>query len=203
MYIVGITGASGSIIGIRLIEELLKTGERVGGIISDAGLSTMNYELYGSGEKTGSIADCLAMRGTGPAPGRFEEYSNRDFFAPPASGTSVIRGVIIAPASMKTLSSVANGYSDSLISRAADVCLKEGRRCILVARETPLSLIHIENMRRAKMAGADILPPVPAFYTHPKSVDDIVNFTVGKILSLLGFEHELYRKWDEREGRDD
>jgi len=195
MYIVGITGASGSVIGIRLIEELLRSGRHVSAIVSDAGWQTLNHELFRDGEKSSTIADVLARRNFRYDPGLLKEHDNRDFFAPPASGTARFEAVIIAPLSMKSLSAIAHGYADTLITRAADVAIKEGRRCILVPRETPLSLIHLDNMLRARKAGADIVPPAPAFYAFPETIGDVVDFTVGKILGLLGIEHELFRPW--------
>ncbi len=100
---------------------------------------------------------------------------------------------------MKTLSAIVHGYADSLITRTCDVALKEKRRCIIVPRETPLSIVHTENIHRAALAGIEIVPPVPGFYTWPESVDDVVNFVVGKVLNLLGREHNLFESWGKRE----
>ena len=130
---------------------------------------------------------------------RLKEYGLYDWFSPGASGTGLFEAVIVAPCSMKTLSAVANGYSDTILTRSVDVALKEGRRAILVPRETPLSLIHLENMVKAKRAGADILPPVLEFYNRPAGLDDLVNFTVGKILNLLNIRHDLFSPWGERD----
>ena len=195
MYIVGITGASGSVIGIRLIEELLRSGRHVSAIVSDSGWRTLGHELFRRQKNPSSVAEVLDARSFTFDRGLLSEYANNDFFAPPASGTARFEAVIIAPLSMKSLSAIAHGYADTLITRAADVALKEGRRCILVPRETPLSLIHLDNMLRARKAGADIVPPAPAFYAFPETIGDVVDFTVGKILGLLGVGHELFRPW--------
>ncbi len=124
-----------------------------------------------------------------------QEYMNDDFFTPPASGSSKFESMTISPCSMKTLSAVANGFSDSLITRAADVSLKEGRKLLLVPRETPFSQIHLENMIAASRAGAVIVPPVPGFYNFPESIDDVINFINGKILNILGIDHDLLKEW--------
>jgi 4-hydroxy-3-polyprenylbenzoate decarboxylase len=194
MHIVGITGASGAILGVRLIEELLRAGEPVTAVITETALSIASREIFG-GEKIGSIAEILKKRKFTADRGKFTEYSNIDMFARIASGTSSFKSVIIMPCSMKTLSAIASGYADNLINRAADVALKERRRLILVPRETPLNLIHIENMLMAKRAGADIVPPMPGFYTDPKSIDDVIDFAVGRVLNLLDIKHNLIKNW--------
>ena len=196
MFIVAITGASGSIIGIRLIEELLKKNLEVSVVVSQHGWTTLNYELYKNKKSFDSIFDVLKERKIDFDPGKLKEYQNDDFMSPLASGTSKFDALIIAPSSMKTLSAIANGYADSLINRAADVALKENRNCILIARESPLGVIHLENMLKAKRAGANIVPPMPAFYNFPETIDDVVNFTVGKVLNLLCVEHGLFDEWD-------
>lgn len=197
MHVIGITGASGPIIGIRLIEELLRAGREVAAIVSASGWKIIGHEMAGGKESFGSVAEILRRRGSGITSEKLREYSDDDFFSPVASGTSRFESVVVAPCSMKTLGAVAGGYADTLIRRAVDVALKEKRRCVLVPRETPLSVIHLENMLKAARAGADILPPVPGFYTFPRSVDDVVDFVVGKILSLLDIEHALFRRWGE------
>ena len=123
-------------------------------------------------------------------------YNNNDFLSPSASGSFKLDSMIIAPCSMKTLSAIANGYSDTLTSRAASCCLKEGRRLILMNRETPLDLPGIKNLLRAKLSGAIILPAMPAFYHKPIKIDDMVNFIVGKILDQLGISHTLFKRWE-------
>ncbi len=201
-YIVAITGASGAIIGVRLIEELLKSGRSVAAVVSDAGRRTLAFEILREAKKNASVSEILEKRGCVCKSGFFSEYANDDFFSPPASGTSGFKAVIVVPASMKSLSAIANGYADSLITRAADVAIKERRRLILVPRETPLSSIHLENMLRVRNVGGDILMPVPGFYTFPETISDVVDFTVGRVLSLLDIPHTLYRGWGDHSGED-
>ena len=203
MYVVAITGASGSIIGIRLAEYLLKLGKDVDIIISDAGwynicFEILDFSVASLSDKTNrlsSIREVFQKIASDADLSRLREFSPKDWSAPCASGSAAVDAVIVAPCSMKTLSAVANGYGDSLITRCADAALKENRKTILVPRETPVNLIHLENMVKAKQAGADIVLPVPGFYTHPQTVDDIVNFIVGKILNLLGIKHDLFPPW--------
>ncbi|MBN2418567.1 MAG: UbiX family flavin prenyltransferase, partial [Deltaproteobacteria bacterium] len=182
MIITAITGASGPILGIRLIEELLKSGEPVTGIASQGSIGIMEYELSCSLADKSPITQILEKRGNGACLKDFIEYDEKDFQAPCASGSSEFEAIVIAPCSMKSLSAIANGYADNLITRACDVALKEKRKCLIVPRETPFNLIHIENMRKAALAGAIIVPPVPGFYTKPKTADDIVDFITGKIM---------------------
>lgn len=195
MYIAAITGASGAVIGIRLIEELLRKGLSVSAIVSEAGRRTICHEIL-MGRRTSASPLKEALN---PAVDLklFREYEPDDWDAPCASGSSDFKAVVAAPCSMRTLAAAAHGCGDSLITRCIDVALKEGRQTVLVPRETPLSLIHLENMVAAKKAGAHILPPVPGFYVHPKTASDVVDFIVGKILSLLGIEHDLYTPWGE------
>ncbi len=194
MYAVAITGASGSILGIRLAEELLEPGHEVSVVVSEDGWKTLHYEIFRNEQKPKTVKEVLSLRGF-TATERLREYSEHDFFSPLASGSSRFKAVIVAPASMKTVAAVACGYSSNLITRAVDVALKERRRCVLVPRETPLSSIHLDNMLKARNAGADIVIPVPGFYNFPQTVDDVVNFTVGKILNLLDIENSLIKEW--------
>jgi flavin prenyltransferase len=195
MIIVAITGASGPILGIRLIEELLKSGEDVTGIASKGSIGIMEYELSCSVAGESPLTRLLADRGNVPDLNIFKEFDEKDFQAPCASGSSGFEAIAVAPCSMKSLSAIANGYADNLITRACDVALKEKRKCLIMPRETPFSLIHIENMKKAALAGAVIVPPVPGFYTKPQTVDDVVDFIVGKTLNLLGKEQELFKSW--------
>jgi 4-hydroxy-3-polyprenylbenzoate decarboxylase len=197
MIVVGITGASGPIIGTRIIEELLKGGEPVTGVASKGSLKIMEHELSCTISEGLPLTGILEQRGNVADLTNFREYDDKDFNAPCASGTSAFEAIVVAPCSMKTLSAIANGYADNLITRACDVALKERKRSIIVPRETPFNLIHLENMRKITLAGAIIAPPIPGFYTRPQTVDDVVDFIVGKILNLLGRRQELFKGWGE------
>ncbi len=182
--IIGISGASGVQYGIRLLETLKRMkGVETHLVISESAKELIRIETEDSIRDVEQLADHV--------------YSDDDFTAPIASGSHKTKGMIVAPCSMKTLASIAVGMSDTLISRAADVCLKEKRPLVLMARETPLNLIHIENMERAIKAGASILPACPAFYPKPKTIDEIIDFMAGRALDLLNIEHNLYKRWRE------
>jgi 4-hydroxy-3-polyprenylbenzoate decarboxylase len=180
---VGISGASGVRYGIRLLEILAEKGIRTHLILTDAAKQIMEIET----DHTPSDVEKLATW----------SYSQKQFSAPIASGSYRTAGMVIAPCSMKTLGAVANGVSDTLLTRAADVCLKEERKLILMTRETPLNLIHLENMVRAKKAGASILPACPGFYSRPKTLEDLVDIMVGRALDLLGIENDIFERWSE------
>jgi len=197
MIITAITGASGPILGIRVIEELLKSGESVTGITSKGSIGIIEYELSCSVSGKSPLTQVLKDRGNVADLKNFREYDEKDFQAPCASGSSDFEAIVVAPCSMKSLSAIANGYADNLITRACDVALKEKRRCLIVPRETPFNLIHIENMKKVALAGAIIVPPVPGFYTKPQTVDDIIDFITGKILNLLGKKQNLLKGWGE------
>ncbi|RLF62785.1 MAG: aromatic acid decarboxylase [Thermoplasmata archaeon] len=181
MILLSIGGASGSIYGVRLLEELRKSGNEVHLIVSENGKKILRHETDYTYDDLKNMANFC--------------YDNNDLFAPPASGSYQLDGMIIAPCSMKTLSAVANGYGDTLTSRAASCCLKEGKKLVLVIRETPLDLPGIKNMLAARESGAVILPAMPAFYHKPKSMDDLVFFIVGKVLDQFGITHSLFNKW--------
>ncbi len=179
--IVGITGASGVIYGIRALQMLKAADVETHLVLSPAAKATLAQET------DWKVSDVVALASV--------NHDHRDVGATIASGSFVTGGMLIAPCSVKTLSAVANSYSNDLMSRAADVCLKEGRPVLLMLRETPLHLGHIRLMAQAAEAGAILFPPVPAFYGNPKTVDDIVNGTVGRALARLGIENEAYTKW--------
>lgn len=199
MIVVGISGASGPIMGIRLIEELLNSNERVAGIVSQAAGQIIEYEMLNEKESFTSLKELLLKRGLSGNHNLLSEFENHDFFSPVASGSASFEAMVVMPCSMKTLSAIVHGYADSLITRACDVALKERRRCIIVPRETPLSVVHTENLYKAALAGIEIVPPVPGFYTRPESLDDVINFVVGKVLNLLGKRHDLFESWGKRE----
>ncbi len=180
--IVGMTGASGSVYGIRILERLRALGGwETHLVVSDAGVLNA-YQEYGMDRKAlHKLADVT--------------HNVRDIGATIASGSFLTAGMVIAPCSMKTLASVAHAYADNLITRAADVILKERRRLVLITRETPLNLAHIRNMEAVTLMGGVIFPPVPAFYSGGKTVDDLVNHTVGRVLDLFDVEHESIKRW--------
>jgi 4-hydroxy-3-polyprenylbenzoate decarboxylase len=179
--LLSIGGASGSIYGIRLLEELLNSKVEVHLIVSDGAKKILEHETkykYNDIKKKSNF-----------------HYDDDNMFAGPASGSFQLDAMVVAPCSMKTLSAIANGYGDTLTSRAASCRLKEERKLILVIRETPLDLPGIKNMVSAKQAGATILPAMPGFYHKPNKIDDLVDFIVGKILDQLKIKHTLFKRW--------
>jgi len=181
--VVGITGSSGVIYGIKVLEVLLKIKIETHLIISKWGERNVQIET----DKSVEFVKSLATR----------NYNNDDMAAPISSGSFKTDGMAIVPCSMKTLSSIANGYDDNLVSRAAGVCIKESRRLVIVPRETPLSKIHLQNMTRLADIGVIVLPAMPGFYQRPKSMDDLITHIAGKILDQFGIEHNIYRRWGE------
>jgi 4-hydroxy-3-polyprenylbenzoate decarboxylase len=188
-YVIGITGASGSIYGIRLIQELGLRKHTVNVVITPAGKQVMNEELGVFGFEQ------MDKLGLSEIINHVRIWENDNFEAPFMSGSNAPEAVVIIPCSMGKLAAVANGISGNLLERIADVALKERKQLILVVRETPLSLIHLENMVKVTKAGATVLPAMPAFYHHPETVDDLVNFIAGKVLNLLRIEHNLFKGW--------
>jgi len=181
--IIAITGASGSIYGIHLL-KFFKSRQDIEThlIISKTAESVILYETdYENIEQVKILADYC--------------YHDDDMTAPISSGSFLTDGMIVAPCSAKTLSAVANSYSENLIARACDVSLKERRRLVLLFRETPLTLSHIENMKKVTRMGGIILPPIPGFYYKPQTIDDLINHIMGKVLDLLGIEHNLFKRW--------
>lgn len=179
--VVGITGASGVILGIRLLQAARELDLETHLILSPAGRATIAEET------DWKVSDVIALADV--------SYNHADIGASLASGSFETMGMVVVPCSIKTLSAIANAYADDLLTRAADVMLKEGRPLILVVRETPLHRGHLRLMSLAAEAGAVIFPPVPAFYAKPMSVEEIVDNTVGRILARLGIENRLYKEW--------
>jgi 4-hydroxy-3-polyprenylbenzoate decarboxylase len=179
--IVGISGASGAIYGVRLLEALRLVGVPAHVVVSKSAAITLKEETEYSLEDIRSLAEV--------------SYLNTDIAAAISSGSFKTRGMVIIPCSIRTLSNIATGVTDSLLGRAADVILKERRRLVLVARETPLHAGHLRSMAAVTESGAIVMPPVPAFYHKPKTIDDIVNETVGRCLDLFDIDSPLVKRW--------
>lgn len=194
--VVAITGASGSIYGLRLVEELLRCDCRVTLLLSKSGLEVLRYETglqwQGSPQQLQQ-----QMRDHFGHAEQLRHFAADDLFAPVASGSSAPDAVVIAPCSMGTAGRIAAGISDNLIERVADVALKERRELLLLPRETPLNLIHLQNLLRLAQAGAQIVPAMPAFYHRPTELAELVDFMVGKLLDALGLQHRLFTRWGE------
>ena len=199
-YVVAVSGASGSIYGIRLIKALAESGARVLVILSHAGCKVLAHEMGmpPMGMDPGhSFLDFLVQYGVEEDQlDRVDIFTQDQIASAPASGSFVHNGMAVVPCSMKTLSAVASGYADNLITRSCDVSLKEKRPLVLVPRETPLGLIHLENMVRSCRAGAVILPPAPSFYSFPATMEDLVDTVVARILDHLGAVHNLVERWE-------
>lgn len=183
--IVGMSGATGAIYGIRLLEAISKLDIESHLVISDAAQKTIRLETDWSVEKVKSLAHTC--------------YDTRDIGANIASGSFLNEGMVVIPCAIKTLSGIAHSYNDNLLTRAADVTLKEKRKLIVVARETPFHKGHLKLMMEAADLGATILPPVPAFYCLPKTIDDLVNHLVGKVLDMFHIENNMFHRWGSSE----
>lgn len=192
--VVGITGASGSIYGIRLIETLLDLEYNVHLVISNAGWRVLKEEM----DWDVTNRDAVLEEKFGNRAGSLIYHPVSDIGASIASGSYLADGMIIMPCSMGTLSSIAQGSSDNLMSRAADVMMKEGRTLILVPRETPLHAIHLENMLKLSRLGVRMIPAMPAFYYKPQTMDELILFLVGKVLDSLRIPHQLFTRWGPR-----
>ena len=188
------TGASGMPYGVRLLEQLIASGQRVWLVYSQAAQIVAKQEMDLVLPSQPRECERMLAKLTGARPGQLSVYGRDDWNAPLASGTNPPDAYVICPCTMGTLAEVAAG-----MARAADVVLKEGRKLIIVPRETPLSAIQLENMLKLSRAGAVILPPNPGFYHHPKNVDDVVDFVVARILDQLGIPHQLIKRWGEAE----
>ena len=183
--VVGITGASGSIYGLRLLEVLRKAGHEVHVVVTSSGWQVLDYECGVSQADMRQRVDVL--------------YDVENIGAAIASGSFQMDAMVVVPCSMKTVGSIAQGISDNLLTRAADVALKEGRPLILVPRETPMHAIHLENLLRLARTGARIMPACPGFYHRPQTLADIVDMMVGKICDMLGVGHQLFDRWQGNE----
>lgn len=200
-WVVGITGASGSVYGIRLIEVLLLMEYEVHLVVTEAGWRVIKEEL---GWETARRSAALELRfGDAVAEQRLVYHPNADIGASIASGSYRVQGMVIVPCSMGTLASISHGISDDLMTRAADVMLKENRKLLIVPRETPLHAIHLENMLTLARLGVRVIPAMPAFYYKPQSMEEMIDFLIGKILDNMTIDHDLYRRWgDEQNGHE-
>lgn len=190
-----ITGASGAVYGLRLLELLLTAGRRVYFLISKPGLLVVNMETRLKLPAKVQEIEKVLTETYSAAPGQVRVFGDQQWTAPVASGSSVSDAMVICPCTMGTLASIAAGLSSSLLERAADVILKEQKKLILVPRETPLSSLHLENMLKLSKAGVLILPPNPGFYDQQDTVSDLVDFVVARILDHLGITHKLIKRW--------
>ena len=187
--VVGISGASGVIYGARLLQVLKDTDYETHLIISESGKLNFEIETQYKAAEIESMADRV--------------YDHKNMAASLASGSFITEGMVVVPCTIKTLSGIANSYNENLIVRAADVMLKEKRKLVLVVRETPLHKGHLRLMTMAADMGAHILPPVPSFYHQPKSIQDIIDQTIGKIFDYLGIQHDLFKRWGENKLKTD
>ena len=181
--VIGISGASGVIYGVRILELLRETDFETHLIISRAGRLNIEIETAYKPDTVEAMADFT--------------YDHKDMAAPLASGSFLTGGMVVVPCTIKSLSAIANSYNENLLVRTADVTLKEKRKLVLVVRETPLHVGHLRLMTMAAEMGAHLLPPVPSFYHRPETIDDIINQTIGKVFDYLGIHHELFTRWGE------
>ena len=180
--VVGISGASGAVYGVRLLQALRQTGQvQTHLVVSDAGWRTLQHELALDRARVQALADVV--------------HALDDVGASIASGSFAAHGMVVAPCSMRTLAAIAHGLADNLLTRAADVMLKERRRLVLMVRETPLHLVHLRNMTTVTEMGAICCPPMPAFYQRPASLDELVDHSVARVLDLLDVPHQLSARW--------
>ncbi len=181
MIVVAITGASGVVYGIRLLEELKKLNEDTALLITDPAKIILKYELNMEEDEIKNLSTVI--------------YDPKDLTASINSGSFRFNSMVIVPCTMKTISAIATGYASNTITRAADVVLKERRKLVLVPRETPLRSVHLENMLKISNEGGIILPAMPGFYHKPENIDDVCNFVVGKILDVLEIDNNLFKRW--------
>lgn len=195
IYTIAITGASGSIYGVKLLDYLLKKGYKVYLTITKEGALIMKEEVGFNWRGSEKAIEKRIKKDLKIERGKLSFFNEENLFAPVSSGSQKVDAMVVIPCSMKTLSGIAQGYANNLVERSADVMIKEGRTLILVPRETPLNTIHLRNMLSLSQIGVMIIPAMPAFYNHPKKVEDLVNFIVGKVLDSLNIENSLYRRW--------
>ena len=181
--VVGISGASGVIYGVRLLELLRDTDFETHLVLSKAGRLNIEIETEYDPDNVEAMADYV--------------YDHKDMAASLSSGSFLTQGMVVAPCTIKSLSGIANSYNENLLVRAADVTLKEKRKLALVIRETPLHIGHLRLMTQAAEMGAHLLPPVPSFYHQPKTLQDIIDQTIGKVFDFMGVEHDLFKRWGE------
>ena len=180
--VVAMTGASGIIYGVRLLEELNKKGCEIFLILTENAKKILQHEMDLRQEDLIKFVSKM--------------YEENEMDSPLSSGSFMYDAMVIVPCSIKSMAAIANGFAANLVARAAICCLKEGRKLIVVPRETPLDIITLENMLKLRKAGVVVLPAMPAFYHKPKNVDDLVNYIVGKIMEQIGIEHTLYERWE-------
>ncbi len=185
--VLALTGASGIIYGVRLAEHLSNAGVELYSIVTDSALKVANSEYLSSDKLIGVLRKYSKA-----------VYSENDFMSPLASSSFIVDAVVVAPCSLKTLSDIANSRQDTLVSRVAGIALRTRKKLILLIRETPLSTIDIMNMLKASISGAVIMPASPAFYGHPESLVDLIDFICGKIMDLLGIENDIYVRWGDK-----
>lgn len=198
---VAFTGASGMPYGLRLIETLLATDNTVWLLYSQVAQIVARQEMDLELPSRPAEVEAALSERFNARPGQLRVFGREEWFAPLASGSNPPDAMVVCPCTMGTLASIAAGLSQNLIERAADVAIKEGRKLVLVPRETPFSAIHLENMLKLARLGVVILPPSPGFYTHPQSVGDMVDFVVARVLDQLGVAHSLMRRWGEGDGQ--
>lgn len=200
---VALTGASGMPYGLRLIECLVRAGCRVWVLYSQVAQIVARQEMDLSLPSRPADVEADLSARFGATPGQLRVFGREEWFAPPASGSNPPDAMVVCPCSMGSLAAIAAGLASTLIERAADVAIKEGRKLVLVPRETPFSVLHLENMLRLARMGVVILPANPGFYHHPRSVDDLVDFVVARILDQLAVPHDLMPRWGEAGAAED
>jgi 4-hydroxy-3-polyprenylbenzoate decarboxylase len=198
--VIAITGASGAVYGLRLAAALLGSGVRLTMLISSAGRQVLREECGLDWQGSEAVVERQLRDYFQVEDERLSYYAEDNFLAPIASGSNAADAMVVCPCSMGTLARIASGAAGNLTERCADVMLKERRMLVMVPRETPLHEIHLENMLKLARMGVRIVPPMPAFYHHPRSLDDLVDFVVGKILDTLGIRHSLFTRWGDSGG---